>query len=503
MASVDLGNPSNKQTVTVTGVEETLDDRISQLPDSLLIQILSLLPTKEAFKTCILSKRWQYLCTSVYNLNFTDAENMRQEAFISYVDYALARCTSSKIKKFQLTFGWQHVYWSQYSQWLAFAVEKRVEHVELKSFGDDYDIFTLPQFICTCSSLITLKLIRCALDKEVIIAWKSLKSLVLIDMVLDGDDIVNLLSGSPALETLEFNLCMGFRRLEISSSNLKRLNIKSWRLLDVEDDHSLEIFAPYLQHLEISGSISDLKCRLLNVSSLVNAKLTFKIDCEKDIQDWNGYYVDDAEDSCRDYHQSFIIVVQDYLQKLSNVTNLTIGTWLTEVLCMLQLEEVPIPELKCKYLTLELHLKKLNLYGVASLLRASPHVETLNIDMATMSLHDSFCHFKLRYLAKGDNVDLRRWTSSFVCPSLKNVKIINSLGVCLKDHFTQGCDKLFELSKFLLKNATVLEKFFIISKTRKCRRCSTDCVSRYFFQLAEKLLGCPRSSTNSVIIFQE
>lgn len=130
-------------------------------------------------------------------------------------------------------------------------------------------------------------------------------------------------------------------------------------------------------------------------------------------------------------------------------------------------------------------------------------METLHIDMATMSLRDSFCHFKLRYLAKGDNVDLRIWTSSFVFPSLKNVKIVTSLGVCLKDHFKPSYDKLFELSKFLLKNATVLEKFFIISKTRKCRRCSTDCVSQYFLQLAEKLLGCPRSFTNSVILFQE
>ncbi|KAK6803698.1 hypothetical protein RDI58_001482 [Solanum bulbocastanum] len=45
--------------------EETLDDRLSDLPDSILLQILSLLPTKEAFTTCILSKSWQYLWTSL------------------------------------------------------------------------------------------------------------------------------------------------------------------------------------------------------------------------------------------------------------------------------------------------------------------------------------------------------------------------------------------------------------------------------------------------------
>nr|XP_009804224.1 PREDICTED: F-box/FBD/LRR-repeat protein At5g56420-like [Nicotiana sylvestris] len=40
--------------------EETLD-RLSQLPDAILVQILSLLPTKDAVPSCLLSKRWRYL----------------------------------------------------------------------------------------------------------------------------------------------------------------------------------------------------------------------------------------------------------------------------------------------------------------------------------------------------------------------------------------------------------------------------------------------------------
>lgn len=48
---------------------------------------------------------------------------------------------------------------------------------------------------------------------------------------------------------------------------------------------------------------------------------------------------------------------------------------------MLQLDGVQVPELKCKCLTLKFHISKYNLYGVACLLQASPHLETLNIDM--------------------------------------------------------------------------------------------------------------------------
>ncbi|XP_019265363.1 PREDICTED: NADH dehydrogenase [ubiquinone] iron-sulfur protein 1, mitochondrial-like isoform X2 [Nicotiana attenuata] len=176
---------------------------------------------------------------------------------------------------------------------------------------------------------------------------------------------------------------------------------------------------------------------------------------------------------------------------------------LNEVMCILQFKGVPIPELKCKYLTLELRMEKFNFYGAAVPLRASPYVETLNIDMDTSYFDGSQCHFELSYLAKADNVDLQSWISCFVFPNLKNVKIVNSSRVCLKDHTEQGYDQLFKLSEFVLKNATVLEKFIVISKTRECKRCSMYCISAYFYQLAGQLLGCPRASSNSLIIFQE
>lgn len=68
-------------------------------------------------------------------------------------------------------------------------------------------------------------------------------------------------------------------------------------------------------------------CRLVNVSSLVIADLTFTMSCINE-----GCEEDDIEEeSCRDYHQTIRNLIFDYLEKLSYVTELIIGRWFAEV----------------------------------------------------------------------------------------------------------------------------------------------------------------------------
>ena len=101
-------------------------------------------------------------------------------------------------------------------------------------------------------------------------------------------------------------------------------------------------------------------------------------------------------------------------------------------------------------------------------------------------------------------MDLLSGVSSVEFHNLKKVKIVISSDACWKDHVKRGFEKVTKLSEFLLLNAPVLENFvIIISKRSRCETCSGNCLSKYLFLLAFKLLDCPRSSTNSVIIFQE
>lgn len=368
----------------------------------------------------------------------------------------------------------------------------------LFGFGYGYKC-TLLESLCTCSSLITLDVQNCGFN-NVVISWNSLKSIKLGYLRLTDDDMVKLLSGCPALETMELYSFIGFHRLEINSLKLKTLKLKDYVRVG-GNGNDLEILAPYIQNLEISGE--DLECRFVDVSSVVNVKLIYSFLCIKGIP---SIYV---KDCCHEYRQVVNTLVQDNLQKLCYATDLTIGTWFTKVMYMLQFKGLPVSELNCKYLTLMLHMTMFNMYGVAGLLRVSPHVETISIELEYTLIDDflvndnSCCNPELLDLAKEDNMDLLSWVSSVEFHNLMKVKIVISSDACWKDHVKTGFEKVSKLSEFLLLNAPIFENFVIISKRRRCETCSMNCLSQHLSLLADKLLGRPRLFTNAAINFQE
>jgi len=85
------------------------------LPDDLIFQILSLLPTKQAGLTSVLSKRWRTLFAFSHTLDFDNSILLRpkcrykeycridiQKSFIDFVDRTLALQGGNNIKKFSL-----------------------------------------------------------------------------------------------------------------------------------------------------------------------------------------------------------------------------------------------------------------------------------------------------------------------------------------------------------------------------------------------------------------
>jgi hypothetical protein len=76
--------------------------RLEMLPEHLLQLILSFLPTKDAVRTSVLSKRWEYLWTSIPNLDFA-GEPADRSFLMDFVDRALFLHHSFDIKRFSLS----------------------------------------------------------------------------------------------------------------------------------------------------------------------------------------------------------------------------------------------------------------------------------------------------------------------------------------------------------------------------------------------------------------
>ncbi|XP_010436712.1 PREDICTED: putative F-box protein At1g64540 [Camelina sativa] len=79
---------------------------INSLPDEVLGQILSLLPTKTAAFTSVLSKWWRNLIPLVQNLDVDDSmfldPNINSKSFFSFIEETLVLLRDSHIKKFAL-----------------------------------------------------------------------------------------------------------------------------------------------------------------------------------------------------------------------------------------------------------------------------------------------------------------------------------------------------------------------------------------------------------------
>ncbi|KAF5810872.1 putative F-box domain, leucine-rich repeat domain superfamily, F-box-like domain superfamily [Helianthus annuus] len=264
--------------------EEEDEDRMSELPDSLLVEILSRLPsTKDAIRTTTLSKRWQHLWTAVTNLNFRHPDGLfTSPDFFSFVDKTLTQRPQSKLNKLTLVTRYGNWRKSRVHNWIRYAVNCNVEDLHLMLWEpwepEPRTGFPLDDFVFIGSCFTHLTLAGCAFNPTGAISWKNLRSLRIIYGNLDEDLIENILSGSPVLETLVLNGCYGYRRLNITSKSVKNLVFSSYLAADLINDplDVIEINAPNILSLKIEGELMLWKILLLNVSSLVEADLDYR-----------------------------------------------------------------------------------------------------------------------------------------------------------------------------------------------------------------------------------
>lgn len=267
-------------------------DRISNLPDPILHDILGLLKPKEAVQTCVLSKRWKNLWTCLSSLDFNPADFTRKrypaavshvwfadqvagyERFVEFVSVFLFCCNHLLVlDKFQLSC--QHNQISKLifgksvlehaRDWIRYAVRHNPRVLSLhfvlsrNSLSDIY----------TCMSVQELHLHECEVDVSGIVNLPSLRKLSFskVDFILSN--LKNILSGCPILEYLSLECCI-WDESEIAHRSLQHLTIVSCTC--AREIPRMFISAPNLLSFCYKWSPSKIT---LNVPSLTDARFIF------------------------------------------------------------------------------------------------------------------------------------------------------------------------------------------------------------------------------------
>uniref|UniRef100_A0A1J3FW54 Putative FBD-associated F-box protein n=1 Tax=Noccaea caerulescens TaxID=107243 RepID=A0A1J3FW54_NOCCA len=237
-------------------------DRISQLPDPLICNILSHLPTKDAVKTSVCSARWRSLWLWVPCLELSSQSFSDFKAFMSFGDRFFDSNRVSCINKVKLDI---YEDGADLKSWIDATIKRKIQHLHVRCTPcTDYE---MPSSLYNCETLVSLKLheVRVSLVDFRFVSLPCVKTMHL-KYIRYGNEanleasFKRLVSCCPVLEELKiFAYEWMSRRAQVYrvvSRSLKKLRIK------LEEDFEtlglgFVIDAPLLSCLSIKDSLSE------------------------------------------------------------------------------------------------------------------------------------------------------------------------------------------------------------------------------------------------------
>ncbi|XP_020887603.1 putative F-box/FBD/LRR-repeat protein At5g52460 [Arabidopsis lyrata subsp. lyrata] len=170
------------------------NDRISALPDDLLLQILCLIPTKDAMTTMILSKRWRFVWTMLPKLDYADGyedeKSNPEKSVWDFLDKSLQLHKAPSLESLRINLGQQCPVDVDVGKWVLNAVDRFVRELILQiRFIPTADPTSLPKSLYTCKTLVKLTLSgKIFVDVPSSACLPSLESLVLVSVVYKDED---------------------------------------------------------------------------------------------------------------------------------------------------------------------------------------------------------------------------------------------------------------------------------------------------------------------------
>jgi hypothetical protein len=271
-------------------------DRISILLDHIALHILSFLAMEDIARLSIVSKRWRALCISIPSLTFDsmqyESNHLKHDHFMDFLDRFILRRSGIKMPRFCVR--WMSEKWYlegfRVLTWLHYAVRSSVEVLDLELDIRSAGLLQMPLDVYRCESLrfLTVDLHGRILELPSSNGFTKLQSLTLKRVrVLDKLFVEQVLSFCESLDKLCLDSVKGISNINIRSSSLKFLEIRSYDYSDLfhinvsvdlldelivgwkftsSGKRSLKIAAPHLKHLTWDGFgpnsyfLGNLKC---------------------------------------------------------------------------------------------------------------------------------------------------------------------------------------------------------------------------------------------------
>ncbi|KAF3487806.1 hypothetical protein F2Q69_00055289 [Brassica cretica] len=413
-------------------------DRISELPDPLLTQILSNLPIIDSVKTSALSKRWEslWLNVSTLDLNDRDIAPPYKKLFASFIDSFLEHNFESRLQKLKIKYDECNVNLFPVSEWITTAVDLRgIQHLDVEIQNPMYVIDFTPASVYKSRTLVSLKLrhVRVRNLFEVDVVSLPCLKIMCLENVCYGKEgalsVEKLISGCPVLEDLDL---------------VRKCNdlVKTLR-------YEVEVDAPGLEYMSFKDSQSD-RIVVKNLSSLV------KIDVDSEFNVKFG----DSEDLTKSD------TIRDFLTGVSTVRQMIISEPTLEILYRYS-KLLPVAEFQRLY-HLQAAFSSSSLQLLPAFLESCPNLKSLVLDFSVST--------------ESEQINLtnvpRCLTSTLECVEINKLITKEETGIKLVNYFLENAAVLKKLSVSFTDSAMPDEDLDtykeLLTSTKRSRICQVS-----------------------------
>lgn len=458
--------------------KEKGEDRLSSLPDPILIHILSFLPTLEAIRTMQI-KRFGTLWTSLPSLDLDhssfdiwhgdDDEGLStlNLAFFVYVHNVLMRHRWPKLENFRVNINEMSYYdieeknhSHELEACINFALRKQVKVLEffVGMVEPDEVLYKWPHSDLVSHSLVELTLEWLELKLMGRVQMGSLRVLRLKRVTLSDTVFREIIRGCPLLKELEIYNCWDLLEVIFNAANIEKLKFDATEFGTYSD--KIMINCPMLRSLECGGCVEVLE--VIDLSSLVDVALS---------------------DGCRSEFNA-LPQFKSVLSKILHAKSVTLSCEFVTVLFYLMQKDLENLSNNWKHVELNIWLTDRHIPSICFLLRNSPDIEELVLNVRT--LHSDWLELIEAELTNLMSEEPECWS---------NVKRI-----VIRSNSRNAHGALVKLVEILLKNASFLDELVIDSNWKLDSSIDCELTTQQWMDFTDKLMRFSKASKHCIVM---